>query len=137
MTDALAGDNFEHRREVFGVSTRRHELGEEELLRAAIERLPTYDRLRKVVLNGSAAAVFDEVDVTKLGIEMQEKKKEMKSMLKLEDDNEKFLRSIRNKVDRVGLETPKIEVRYYRICNGNESIARRIPYISPLSPSET
>lgn len=101
---------------------------EEELKWAAIERLPTYDRLRKGILkqvldNGSV--VHDEVDVTKLGI--QEKKQLMESILKVvEEDNEKFLMRLRDRTDRVGIEIPKIEVRYEHLSmEGNVYIGSR------------
>ncbi|KAL5545908.1 hypothetical protein UlMin_005595 [Ulmus minor] len=86
----------------------------EERLWATIQRLPTYDRLRKAIVekvleNGSV--VHGEVDVRKLGI--QDRKQLMESILKLvEEDNEKFLRMLRARTDRVGVEIPKIEVRY-------------------------
>ncbi|KAG7034516.1 ABC transporter G family member 34, partial [Cucurbita argyrosperma subsp. argyrosperma] len=87
---------------------------EEELKWAAIERLPTYDRLRKGMLKhvlDNGRVVHDEVDVTKIG--MQEKQQLMESMLKIiEEDNEKFLRRLRDRTDRVGIEMPKIEVRF-------------------------
>ncbi|XP_052175461.1 pleiotropic drug resistance protein 2-like [Diospyros lotus] len=87
---------------------------EEELRWAAIERLPTYDRLRKGMLTKvleNGRLVRDEVDVTNLG--MQDKKQLMESILKVvEDDNERFLRRLRDRTDRVGIEIPKIEVRY-------------------------
>ncbi|GFY93424.1 pleiotropic drug resistance 6 [Actinidia rufa] len=81
----------------------RREEEEEDLRWAAIERLPTYDRLRMGVLArvvDGGRVVREEVDVTKLGT--LEKKVLMESILKVvEDDNE-----------RVGIEIPKIEVRY-------------------------
>ncbi|XVF07719.1 hypothetical protein REPUB_Repub06bG0163900 [Reevesia pubescens] len=87
---------------------------EEELRWAAFERLSTYDRLRKGVLRqvlDNGKIVHDEVDVTKLG--MQDKKMLMDSMLKIvEEDNEKLLRRLRDRTDRVGIEIPKIEVRF-------------------------
>ncbi|KAL5545906.1 hypothetical protein UlMin_005593 [Ulmus minor] len=65
--------------------------------------------LRQVLDNGRV--VHDEVDVTNLG--MQDKKQLMESILKVvEEDNEKFLRRLRDRTDRVGIEIPKIEVRY-------------------------
>ncbi|XVE61525.1 hypothetical protein DITRI_Ditri06bG0047300 [Diplodiscus trichospermus] len=98
--------------EVFNRSGRQDD--EEELRWAAIERLPTYDRLRKGMLRqvlDNGRVVHDEVDVTKLGI--QDKKQLMDSMLKVvEDDNEKFLRRLRDRTDRVGIEIPTIEVRF-------------------------
>ncbi|KAK2978894.1 hypothetical protein RJ640_030943 [Escallonia rubra] len=103
--------------DVFTRSSRRDDADEEELQWAAIERLPTYDRLRKGILkqvldNGSV--VTNEVDVTSLG--MQEKKHLMGSILKIvEEDNEKFLRGLRDRTDRVGIDLPKIEVRYENV----------------------
>ncbi|KAF8395358.1 hypothetical protein HHK36_019304 [Tetracentron sinense] len=98
--------------DVFQRSGRKDE--EEELKWAAIERLPTYDRMRKGILkqvldNGNV--VHGEVDVTNLG--MQDKKQLMESILKVvEDDNDKFLHRLRDRTDRVGIEIPKIEVRF-------------------------
>lgn len=86
--------------EVFDRS-QRHDT-EEDLMWAAIERLPMYDRLRKGLLrkvadNGNV--VLDEVDVTKLGT--QHKKQLMGSILKVvEEDNENFLRRLRDRTDR-------------------------------------
>ncbi|OVA03613.1 ABC transporter-like [Macleaya cordata] len=92
----------------------RQEDDEEELKWAAIERLPTYDRMRKSVLtqvmeNGRIRHA--EIDVSNLG--MQDKKQLMDSILKVvEEDNERFLRRLRDRIDRVGIDIPKIEVRY-------------------------
>ncbi|TXG58272.1 hypothetical protein EZV62_016101 [Acer yangbiense] len=97
---------------VFNRSEREDD--EEELRWAAIERLPTYDRLRKGVVRqvlDNGKVVHGEIDVTNLG--MQDKKQLMESILKVvEEDNEKFLRRLRDRTDRVGIEVPKIEVRY-------------------------
>lgn len=74
---------------------------EEELKWAAIERLPTYDRLRKGMLREvlDGGKVVQEVDVTNLG--MQDKKRLMESILRVvEEDNEKFLRRLRDRTDR-------------------------------------
>ncbi|KAI3442852.1 uncharacterized protein J3R85_000545 [Psidium guajava] len=90
---------------------------EEELRWAAIERLPTYDRLRKGMLKqvlDTGRVVQQEVDVTNL--RLQDKKQLMESILKVaEEDNERFLRRLRDRTDRVGIEIPKIEVRYEHI----------------------
>lgn len=84
-------------------STRREMVDDEEELKwAAIERLPTYDRMRKgmlkqVVSNGRL--ISNEVDVADLGA--QDKKQLMDSILKVvEDDNERFLRRLRDRTDR-------------------------------------
>ncbi|XP_027364375.1 pleiotropic drug resistance protein 2-like [Abrus precatorius] len=87
---------------------------EEELKWAALERLPTYDRMRKCILkqvldNGNVN--YEEVDITKLGV--QEKKHLLESILRtVEEDNENFLQRMRGRIDRVGIEIPKIEVRF-------------------------
>ena len=85
---------------VFNQSEREDD--EEELRWAAIERLPTYDRLRKGVIRqvlDNGKVVHGEVDVTNLG--MQDKKQLMESILKVvEEDNEKFLRRLRDRTDR-------------------------------------
>ncbi|KAG5515725.1 hypothetical protein RHGRI_036688 [Rhododendron griersonianum] len=96
-------------------STRRQEVDDEEELRwAAIERLPTYDRVRKGMLQqvmSNGRVVRQEMDVTNLG--SQDKKQLMESILKVvEDDNERFLQRLRARTDRVGIEIPKIEVRF-------------------------
>lgn len=84
-------------------STRRQDVDDEAELRwAAIERLPTYDRLRKGMLQqvlSNGRIVQSEVDVTNLGA--QDKKQLLDSILRVvEDDNEKFLLGLRNRTDR-------------------------------------
>ncbi|KAF3945204.1 hypothetical protein CMV_028398 [Castanea mollissima] len=102
-----------HEPDVFQRSGRQVVNDEEELKWAAIERLPTYDRVRTGMLKqvmSNGRVVHGEVDVTNLG--SQDKKQLMESILKVvEEDNEKFLRRLRNRTDRVGIEIPKIEVR--------------------------
>lgn len=75
---------------------------EEELWWAAIERLPTYDRLRRGMLSqlgDDGKVVRREVNVKKLG--MQDRKQLRESILKLvEEDNDKFLRKLRERIDR-------------------------------------
>ncbi|KAL6988367.1 hypothetical protein U1Q18_014119 [Sarracenia purpurea var. burkii] len=98
--------------DVFTRSDRQND--EDELRWAALERLPTYERMRKGMLSKvleDGKVVRDEIDVTKLG--MQDKKQLMERILKVvEDDNDKFLQKLRDRTDRVGIEIPKIEVRY-------------------------
>ncbi|KAL0369558.1 UNVERIFIED_CONTAM: Pleiotropic drug resistance protein 2 [Sesamum angustifolium] len=99
-------------------STRRQAADDEEELKwAAIERLPTYDRMRRGMLQqvlSNGRMVHADVDVAKLGV--QDKKQLMESILKVvEDDNEKFLQRLRNRTDRVGIEIPKIEVRFQNL----------------------
>ncbi|WZZ39913.1 hypothetical protein YC2023_036172 [Brassica napus] len=116
---------------ICGRSERREE-DDVELRWAALERLPTYDRLRKGMLpqqtsvNGKAG--LEEVDLTKLA--PKEKKHLMEIILKfVEEDNEKFLRRLRERTDRVGIEVPKIEVRYENISVQGDvrSASRALP----------
>ncbi|KAI4352597.1 hypothetical protein L6164_006833 [Bauhinia variegata] len=92
----------------------RREDDAEELMWAAIERLPTYDRLRKGILKqvlDNGKVDYEEVDITKLG--RREKKHLLEKILvSAEKDNENFLLRLRERVERVGIETPKIEVRF-------------------------
>ncbi|XP_028082709.1 pleiotropic drug resistance protein 2-like [Camellia sinensis] len=67
-----------------------------------MEKVPTYERVRKAVLSE---------DVMKVGI--QDKKQSMESILNIvEDDHDKFLQRLKDRTQRVGMEIPKIEVRY-------------------------
>ncbi|XP_051135802.1 pleiotropic drug resistance protein 1-like [Andrographis paniculata] len=98
--------------EVFSSSSRVHEEedDDEALKWAALEKLPTFDRLRKGLLVGSGGAIH-EVNVQDLGF--SEKKQLLERLVKVVvEDNEKFLLRLKDRVDRVGLELPKIEVRF-------------------------
>ncbi|THF97891.1 hypothetical protein TEA_021901 [Camellia sinensis var. sinensis] len=92
----------------------KREDDEEELKWAAIERLPTLDRVRKGILKqvlDNGRVVHEEVDVAHLGI--QDKKHLMEGILKAaETDNERFLQRLRARTDRVGIDIPKVEVRF-------------------------
>ncbi|XP_060169752.1 pleiotropic drug resistance protein 2 [Lycium barbarum] len=112
-------------------STRWREVAEEdekELKWAAIDRLPTYDRMRKGMMKevmNNGRVVHHEVDMTKLG--NKDRKVFMESILKVvEDDNEKFLRRLRNRTDRVGIEIPKVEVRFQNLSvEGDAYVGKR------------
>lgn len=75
-----------------------HEEDEEALKWAAIEKLPTFRRLRKglmINLDGKA----NEVDVLNLGF--QDRKNLIEMLVKVaEEDNEKFLLKLQNRLDR-------------------------------------
>ncbi|KAG0593524.1 hypothetical protein KC19_1G336100 [Ceratodon purpureus] len=86
---------------------------EEALKWAALEKLPTYDRLRTTILQKSLGSrvVHEEVDVTKIGFE--QRRQIIDNLLQVADeDNERFLVKLRNRIDRVGIQLPTIEVRY-------------------------
>jgi hypothetical protein len=85
------------RSDVFGRSTREED--DEEALRwAAIERLPTYDRMRKGILSPVAGGV-EEVDIQALG--MQDRKNLIERLVRTaEEDNERFLLKLRDRMER-------------------------------------
>ncbi|KAK1265449.1 Pleiotropic drug resistance protein 3 [Acorus gramineus] len=88
----------------------REEDDEEALKWAALEKLPTYDRIRKGMLLGSIGA-SKEIDVDSLGL--QERMKLLERLVRVaEEDNEKFLLKLKNRMERVGIDIPTIEVRY-------------------------
>ncbi|KAG9140214.1 hypothetical protein Leryth_014662 [Lithospermum erythrorhizon] len=68
-----------------------------------------FSMLRKGLLFGSQGA-FQEVDVDDLGY--QERKLLLERLIKSEDDNEAFLLKLRDRLDRVCIVLPTIEVRY-------------------------
>ncbi|KAL5975824.1 transcription factor [Asimina triloba] len=88
----------------------REEDDEEALKWAALERLSTYDRLRKGILT-VAPGDLREVDVENLGY--QEKKILLDRLIRVaEEDNEKFLMKLKNRINQVGIDLPTIEVRF-------------------------
>ncbi|KAL5074288.1 hypothetical protein RYX36_013272 [Vicia faba] len=96
--------------DVFSGSSRRED-DEQELQWAAIEKLPTYLRLTRGVLAESQGQQPIEIDVNKLG--PLQRKNLVERLVKIaEEDNEKFLLKLRERIDRVGLDFPTIEVRF-------------------------
>ncbi|KAF8387704.1 hypothetical protein HHK36_026358 [Tetracentron sinense] len=91
---------------------------ERELQWAAIERLPTFERLR--------SSLFDEydggdvkgkrvIDVTKLGT--QERHMFIENLIKhIENDNLRLLQKFRKRIDKVGVKLPTVDVRYKNLC---------------------
>ncbi|XLQ98847.1 hypothetical protein S83_065046 [Arachis hypogaea] len=97
---------------------------EEALKWAAIEKLPTYDRLRTSIIQNfgegdhhhhhDAKAQHREVDVRKL--DMNERQQIIDQIFKVaEEDNEKFLTKFRNRIDKVGIKLPTVEVRFQNL----------------------
>ncbi|KDP36996.1 hypothetical protein JCGZ_06052 [Jatropha curcas] len=99
--------------DVFSRSSREDD-DEEALKWAALEKLPTYDRLRKGILVSVSKGGVNEIDVGDLGF--QERKSLLERLVRVaEEDNEKFLLKLKNRIDRVGIEIPTIEVRFERL----------------------
>uniref|UniRef100_A0ACD6AER2 Uncharacterized protein n=1 Tax=Avena sativa TaxID=4498 RepID=A0ACD6AER2_AVESA len=109
-----------------GSRGRAHDDDEEALRWAAIERLPTYSRMRTAILSAEAAAAaaagadagkqqqqqqYKEVDVRKLAV--GERQEFIERVFRVaEEDNQRFLQKLRDRIDRVGIELPTVEVRF-------------------------
>ena len=83
--------------DVFSQSSREED-DEEALKWAALERLPTLNRLKKGILKTSNGDV-SEIEVHNLGL--QERQALLQRLVKVaEEDNEKFLLKLKNRIDR-------------------------------------
>lgn len=86
--------------EVFSKSSCEED-DEEALKWAALEKLPTFDRLKKGLLFGSSGPL-NEVDINNLGV--KERKNLLDRLVKVADeDNERFLLQLRDRIDRYQL----------------------------------
>ncbi|CAL5359016.1 unnamed protein product [Camellia sinensis] len=96
-------------REVF--STSFHDEDDEDALKwAALEKLPTYRRIRRGILTEEPGHAR-EIDIKSLGV--MERKNLLERLVKIaEDDNETFLLKLKKRIDRVGIDLPTIEVRF-------------------------
>ncbi|XP_047147104.1 pleiotropic drug resistance protein 1-like [Vigna umbellata] len=103
--------------EMFGTSF--HQEDDEEALKwAAIQKLPTMARLRTGLLT-SPQGVANEIDVHQLGL--QERRGLLERLVRVaEEDNEKFMLKLRERIDRVGIAIPTIEVRFEGMNVGAE-----------------
>lgn len=81
---------------VFSQSSRSME-DEEALKWAAIEKLPTFSRVRRGILSVEGGKP-KEVDIQSLGPE--ERRLLLKKLSELAEDNEKFLWKLKNRMDR-------------------------------------
>ncbi|KAK8683052.1 hypothetical protein V6N13_039122 [Hibiscus sabdariffa] len=95
--------------EAFSMSAREED-DEEDLKWAAIEKLPTYLRVRRGILTEEQGQ-SREVDIKNLGF--IERRNLLERLVKIaQDDNEMFLLKLKERIDRVGLDMPMIEVRF-------------------------
>jgi len=100
-------------------SSRARRCDEELLAWAAIERLPTYDRLRTSLLNDlvsnqSIGSGHSQIDVT--NIPPEARKLLIERVVGVTDqDNEPFLQKLRQRLDRVGIIIPEIEIRFQEL----------------------
>lgn len=89
--------------DIFSRSSTRDDYDDEEALKwAALQKLTTYNRLKKGLLvksNGAGGNGIDEVDIQNLGV--QEKKELLERLMRdSEGGNEKFLLKLRKRLDR-------------------------------------
>ncbi|XP_062204828.1 ABC transporter G family member 36 [Phragmites australis] len=101
--------------DVFSRSSREED--DEEALRwAALEKLPTYDRVRRAILplgDGAEAGGKGLVDVDVLSLGPRDRRALLERLVRVADeDNERFLLKLKDRVDRVGIDMPTIEVRF-------------------------
>ncbi|KAK8936592.1 Pleiotropic drug resistance protein 3 [Platanthera zijinensis] len=98
--------------QIFSRST-HDEDDEETLTWAALEKLHTYNRMRTGILK-MAEGGGKEIDIENLGF--QERTELLERLVRVvEVDNEKFLLKLRDRIDRVKIDIPTIEVRYEQL----------------------
>ncbi|XWS71977.1 hypothetical protein CRYUN_Cryun02cG0001100 [Craigia yunnanensis] len=122
---------LQHYRTLSNLPSRRRmqeEDDEEALKWAALERLPTYERARKGVLHGILGDL-KEIDLRNLGF--QERKELLNKFIKNADKNEEYLKKLKERIDRVSLNLPTIEVRFENISVQGEAYvgSRALPTI--------
>ncbi|OVA16669.1 ABC transporter-like [Macleaya cordata] len=85
---------------------------------AAIERLPTFRKLRSSLFddsNGGDVKGKRMIDVTKLG--PVERHLFIEKLIKhIENDNLRLLQNLRERIDKVGVKLPTVEVQYMNLC---------------------
>nr|POE66839.1 pleiotropic drug resistance protein 1 [Quercus suber] len=95
--------------EIFSKSSREDD-DEEALKWAALQKLPTYNRLTKGLLT-TPQGETSEIDVHHLGL--KERRSLVERLVKVpEEDHEKFLYKLKDRLDRVGIAIPTIEVHF-------------------------
>ncbi|XP_024515265.1 pleiotropic drug resistance protein 1 [Selaginella moellendorffii] len=105
---SLSENTWEER--VFGrpLSDSRRAEDEATLKWIALQKLPSMDRMRTALVRGDGGEKdFEAVDVAKLGIAYKQRIMEQVAL-----DNERFLRKLRDRIDKVEIDLPKIEVRF-------------------------
>ncbi|KAM1153092.1 hypothetical protein ACFX14_035523 [Malus domestica] len=115
--------------DVFSKSSSRGEDDEEALKWAALQRLPTFQRLNRGLLS-TPQGHANEVDVSNL--EGKDRKSLIERLVGVaEEDHEKFLLRLKSRIDRVGIDIPKIEVRFQNLKIAAEAYAgsRAVPTV--------
>lgn len=104
MDPSVVLESDSRRENVFSrSSTQRNEVDDEEALKwAALQKLPTYDRIRTAIMKNVGAdgkVSQEEVDVRNLSHE--DRQQIISKLLRVtEEDNERFLLKFRERIDR-------------------------------------
>ncbi|EMS61936.1 Pleiotropic drug resistance protein 4 [Triticum urartu] len=86
---------------------------EEALMWASLERLPTHARVRKGIVVGDDGGGGGGGFVDVAGLGFQERTRLLDRLVRVaEEDHERFLLRLKQRIDRVGIDFPTIEVRY-------------------------
>ncbi|CAI9281118.1 unnamed protein product [Lactuca saligna] len=100
----------------------RHSMEDEEALRwAALEKLPTYSRLRTTIFKSYIPADQQEMHSDQMLMDVREldpvaRQNFIDKVFMLpEEDNERFLRKFRDRVHKVGISLPTVEVRFQNL----------------------
>ncbi|KAJ0542278.1 putative ABC-type xenobiotic transporter [Helianthus annuus] len=110
--------------DVFSISSgcSHHSMEDEEALRwAALEKLSTYDRLRTTIFKHYVHVDQQEIPTDKMLLDVREldpnaQQQFIDQIFKVTvDDNGKFLKKFRDRVDKVGISLPTIEVRFQNL----------------------
>jgi hypothetical protein len=94
---------------------------EENLRWAALEKLPTYDRMRQGILRRALdndqqqqqRQSVEVVDIHKLAAGGDGGRELLDRLF--QEDSERFLRRLRDRIDMVGIDLPTVEVRYHQL----------------------
>ncbi|KAG2598998.1 ABC transporter G family member 36 [Panicum virgatum] len=119
MRRGNSGSMWRRGDDVFSRSSREED--DEEALRwAALEKLPTYDRVRRAIVplgdGAEAGGGKGLVDVDVLSLGPQQRRALLERLVRVADeDNERFLLKLKDRVDRVGIDMPTIEVRFQNL----------------------
>ncbi|KAL0737801.1 hypothetical protein Bca4012_014011 [Brassica carinata] len=131
MAHYRAGSEVENVLNDRNTSRREKEEDEDEAMKwAALERLPTYDRVRKAMLRGITGG-FKEIDVKDLSL--VERRELFDRVVAMDDDDWHgfYLRRLKRRTDRVSLNLPTIEVRFENVNVTTEAFegSRAVPTV--------
>ncbi|CAH9083117.1 unnamed protein product [Cuscuta europaea] len=109
----------------------RQEDEERALKWAALQKVPTFDRLKKGLVTGLRGETC-EIDIKNIGYE--EKKNILERLLKVPGrDNETFLLKLKDRFDRVAIDIPTVEVRFEHLKVGAEAYVGKRAFPSNTS----